>query len=54
MGASTGPFIGGRIMDVYSSRLLWYLISFVGLIAMTGYLILGVLFKEDKAQCHEN
>jgi len=46
LGGSTGPFIGGRIMDVYSARLLWYVIFVVGLIAMLGYLIMGKLFKD--------
>jgi len=54
LGASTGPFIGGRIMDVYSPRLLWYFISVIGLIAMIGYVILGFLFKEENVQCPES
>nr|HOP09240.1 MFS transporter [Candidatus Methanofastidiosa archaeon] len=46
LGGSTGPFIGGRIMDVYSSRLLWMFITIVGVLASIGYLISGRMFKE--------
>jgi len=47
LGGSTGPFIGGRIMDVYNAKYLWYLISFIGVLAMAGYLVLGKLFSDD-------
>ncbi|MHC1604688.1 MAG: MDR family MFS transporter [Candidatus Methanofastidiosia archaeon] len=48
LGHSIGPFAGGRMMDKFDTKYLWYMVSFVAVISTTLFLKLEGTIKKDK------
>jgi MFS family permease len=45
---AVGPYLAGLIMDNMDSRILWYIVALVGIIATFGFLWLHTKMKENK------
>ncbi|MCP4139837.1 MAG: MFS transporter [Chloroflexi bacterium] len=45
---AVGPYLAGLIMDNMDSRILWYIVAMVGIIATFGFLWLHTKMKENK------